>query len=409
MTVDDVVAAYKSGEISYNEFMDYLSSGPESDDNDEYVEWSMHQGELGRHAPAISEGFGISVHTFPDSRSAYDATQTGQWYDDATDSEVEVKNGDILVIPDEGVVGLCSTWPVAVTANAGQLHAMKSEYATPEDIAEVTKLPLAAVQVAFQKAQELGFETVGNIQENLNNGYRDVDITDGQDFFPNGADGSVVKKVGPSGAKQGDNPEQKKMQIIDEHKELVYAYRKFLSESDNTDKLKKKLKENTQTLSNFKIIDLDLSVDSKKDWYKVYGPISALATVFGLDGKPKEIGWDVQVNAIGDVEWQTEETPIGWNYKTDSPTYSTYAHAVPVDMKFEEISFKEGSTIHIDGEDLPIEQAQSVIDIRILKSLLDPKLYENQIAEYVDSKVAEMESSDFEPDDDYYDNDIDIR
>ena len=108
---------------------------------------------------------------------------------------------------------------------------MKDEYATPEDIAEVTKLPLANVQAAFQKAQELGFETVRNIKEDLNNGYKDVKDASGQDFFPNGADSPVVKKVGPSGARQGDNPEQKSMQVSEEHKELVYAYRKFLKES----------------------------------------------------------------------------------------------------------------------------------------------------------------------------------
>lgn len=177
------------------------------------------------------EGAAPAVHTFPDSGTAYDATQTGQWYDDATDSPVEVKDGDILVIPDEGVVGLCTTWPVAVTANPGKLHAMKPEFSTPEDIAEVTKLPIEAVQAAFQKAQELGFETVGNIQEDLNNGYDDVKLANGQDFFPNAADGPAVKAVGPSGARQGDNPEQKKMQVAETHKELVYAYRKFLSES----------------------------------------------------------------------------------------------------------------------------------------------------------------------------------
>jgi hypothetical protein len=65
----------------------------------------------------------------------------------------------------------------------------------------------------------------------MNNGYHDVDDMDGCDYFPNGADGPVVDKVGPSGARQGDNPEQKKMQVAETHKELVYAYRNFLKES----------------------------------------------------------------------------------------------------------------------------------------------------------------------------------
>lgn len=74
------------------------------------------------------------------------------------------------------------------------------------------------------------------MDEDIQNGYNDVEAASGIDFFPNGADSPVVSNVGPSGARQGDNPEQKKMQVAETHKELVYAYRKFLSESANTAK-----------------------------------------------------------------------------------------------------------------------------------------------------------------------------
>lgn len=69
------------------------------------------------------------------------------------------------------------------------------------------------------------------MKEDFNNGYDTERRTDGNDYFPNGADSPVVKKVGPSGARQGDNPEQKKMQVAETHSELVYAYRKYLKES----------------------------------------------------------------------------------------------------------------------------------------------------------------------------------
>lgn len=154
-----------------------------------------------------------AIHVFDDSRQAYDSTQTGEWRDGNTGQPVEVKDGDILVIPDEGVVGLCSTWPVAITKNPGKLHQMKAEYSTPEDIAEVTNLSIESVMAAFKKAEELGLETVGGLEEDFNNGYDTDEYAYGNDFFPNGADSPVVKKVGPSGARQGDNPEQKKMQI----------------------------------------------------------------------------------------------------------------------------------------------------------------------------------------------------
>jgi hypothetical protein len=65
----------------------------------------------------------------------------------------------------------------------------------------------------------------------LNNGYEDVKYAKGSDYFPTGADSPVTSHTGPSGARQGDNPEQKRMEVAEAHKELVYNYRKFLKES----------------------------------------------------------------------------------------------------------------------------------------------------------------------------------
>ena len=73
-------------------------------------------------------------------------------------------------------------------------------------------------------------------EEDLNNGYEDRHYACGDDYFPDGADGPVVDKTGPSGARQGDNPEQKKMQIDEVHNELVYSYRRFLEESSSQKK-----------------------------------------------------------------------------------------------------------------------------------------------------------------------------
>ncbi len=80
-----------------------------------------------------------------------------------------------------------------------------------------------------------------SVEEGLENGYHDVHVADGQDFFPDGADSPVVAATGPSGARQGDNPEQKKMAVT-EHKELVYNYRKFLKEATLTELSKDTLK-----------------------------------------------------------------------------------------------------------------------------------------------------------------------
>lgn len=360
---------------------------------------------------SIAEGAGPTVHTFDDSGQAYDATQTGEWFiDDESQGypTVEVKNGDILVIPDEGVVGLCSTWPVAITKNPGKLHQMKDEYSTPEDIAEVTNLPLENVQAAFQKAQELGFETVGNIKEDLNNGYRDIEVASGQDFFPNGADSPVVKKVGPSGARHGDNPEQKSMKVSEEHKELVYAYRKFLQESTNSKTLKKKLNESQQVVSDIQIQDHNLDITSDTDSISASGPISVSASSLGRDGQPKEIGFNVWIEANSEVEWESDESPTGWNYSTDSATYTSYEYAIATPVQFQSIEFDANGTFLINGNEVSFQDFQQYLDPSALQSLLDPKIYTETVDKIFSDQAEKIEppEPDYnEPEDYDYDYD----
>lgn len=61
---------------------------------------------------------GKSVHFFASTGEAYDATQT-------TD---EIKNGHLLIIESEQVIGLADTWPVAVTVQYGVLHSCAEGY-----------------------------------------------------------------------------------------------------------------------------------------------------------------------------------------------------------------------------------------------------------------------------------------
>lgn len=69
--------------------------------------------------------------------------------------------------------------------------------------------------------------------DSFGNGYDEINDADGNDYFPDGADSPVVSRTGPSGSRQGDNPQQKKMQVDEVHKELVYGYRNYLKESRN--------------------------------------------------------------------------------------------------------------------------------------------------------------------------------
>ena len=54
----------------------------------------------------------IAMHTFDSTREAYNATQCRD----------DIKKGDILLIPSEGVVGIADTWPFAVSSKRGELH-----------------------------------------------------------------------------------------------------------------------------------------------------------------------------------------------------------------------------------------------------------------------------------------------
>lgn len=62
----------------------------------------------------------MAAHYFESSAEAYDSTQIGE-----TDGGVRVEMGDILIIPSEKIVGVCDTWPFAVTKECGSLHAVK--------------------------------------------------------------------------------------------------------------------------------------------------------------------------------------------------------------------------------------------------------------------------------------------
>tara|TARA_Y100000389_G_C17333448_1_gene449354 strand:+ start:246 stop:620 length:375 start_codon:yes stop_codon:yes gene_type:complete len=60
----------------------------------------------------------VRVWTFTSSGRAYDMTQC----DD------DLKNGDVLLIPSEKVVGITNTWPFAITKKLGQLHGVKEGF-----------------------------------------------------------------------------------------------------------------------------------------------------------------------------------------------------------------------------------------------------------------------------------------
>ena len=85
-------------------------------------------------------------------------------------------------------------------------------------------------QAAYRNKWEDGSDTMEEAYD-LNNGYGDIHSTHPENYFPDGAANPAVSSTGMAGARMGDNPMQKKAEIAEAHKELVYNYRQFLKES----------------------------------------------------------------------------------------------------------------------------------------------------------------------------------
>ena len=93
------------------------------------------------------------IHTFDSSGEAYDACQC----DD------DIKNGDVLVIAKEKVVGVADTWPIAITAENGALHQLNIGV-TAEGWAKGAAAKLAGFKAAQAEARRLGFPLDGEAE-----------------------------------------------------------------------------------------------------------------------------------------------------------------------------------------------------------------------------------------------------
>lgn len=99
-----------------------------------------------------SERFAFSawrIHAFASTGNAYDAVQTDE----------TIAAGDTLLMLDERVVGVAMTWPFAVTAEVGKLHAV-CEPGAGETLGHIEKalgVPDGSIARACRLARVLGF------------------------------------------------------------------------------------------------------------------------------------------------------------------------------------------------------------------------------------------------------------
>jgi len=234
----------------------------------------------------------------------------------------------------------------------------------------------------------------------LNNGYDDINDANGDDYFPDGADSPVVDATGAAGARQGDNPEQKKMQIAELHKELVYGYRKFLNESATESK--KKLTENQQLVSKITAIEFHgtVGVDTKNDTMDYADEITVRATVLDKNNKPVDIQYTINLSAEAEISWEDYDEPTSWNYGSDEPQHETFAGASVGNGDISDVDFVDDS-FSINGQTgLSVEDVAQYINPESLQQLLDPNSY----ADIMEDKFTE-EAQDLQPDefDGHYD------
>ncbi|MGW3827819.1 hypothetical protein ACWEAF_37530 [Streptomyces sp. NPDC005071] len=94
-------------------------------------------------AERAAEDAAPPVHRFDDTSEAYDATQCRD----------DIRDGDVLVVESEKVVGfLVEAWPIAITEVSGEFHGLTVRVGEFRD-----GRYLASAERAIELAGELGF------------------------------------------------------------------------------------------------------------------------------------------------------------------------------------------------------------------------------------------------------------
>lgn len=89
------------------------------------------------------------IHAFATTGNAYDAAQCDE----------AIRTGDTLLVLGEGVVAVAMTWPFAVTAECGKLHAVAPPRSgeTLEDVARALHVNAGDIEHAATLARALTF------------------------------------------------------------------------------------------------------------------------------------------------------------------------------------------------------------------------------------------------------------
>ena len=101
-------------------------------------------------APTEREDGHIRAWSFDDTGEAYDACQC----------DPAIRNGDVLLVEAEHVVGIAGTWPIAVTRMIGVLHTPAAGYTLlgVTELASHSTYPPGCVRAALEVAKARGWE-----------------------------------------------------------------------------------------------------------------------------------------------------------------------------------------------------------------------------------------------------------
>jgi len=166
---------------------------------------------------------------------------------------------------------------------------------------------------------------------------------------------------------------------------------------------KKKLTESVQ-VSDLSVQDYQGDFESDSDTITYEGTVSMAGKAMGISGEVLDIGFDVDVIARVEYEWESDEQPTGWNHGTDSPTYSTSVFAAGSDPIIESVQFSADTPFYIQNDEVPFQEVNKYVHPAVLKQLLNPEVYSKAMAGSFQTQLEKLEPPEYDPSGDDYDD-----
>ena len=135
----------------------------------------------------------------------------------------------------------------------------------------------------------------------------------------------------------------------------------------------------------------DCYLDNETNTANFDGGFSMSGKVVGKDGKIHNVGYTISAKATADIDWETDDEPTGWNYKSDQPTYKSYTYATISDTKILDVKFTDDIEFLYDDDLLYLDQVLEYIEPYIIKQLLDPNIYRKLIGQIFQDKAENLE------------------